>query len=154
MLRACTDVEWFEDYESGDEYLGESVTFTEEGIVAFARQYDPQSFHIDSVAATASEFGGIIASGTHLFAAVWGAMMRAGFLNGRAMGAPGLEMRFLRPVRPGDTLTVRSYVRETRPSRSRRDRGYVDFETVATNQEGEVTVTISCQQIIKTRPSP
>ena len=153
MLRACTDVEWFEDYRVGDEYVGETVEFTEEEIIAFAEQYDPQPFHVDRVAAMASEFGGIIASGTHLLAAVWGAMMRAGFLNGRSMGAPGVEMRVLRPVRPGDTLTVRSRVRETRPSRSRGDRGYVHFETVATNQDGEITVKLIHQQNIKSRPS-
>ena len=111
MRRSCTDVEWFEDYAVGDEFLSEPVKFTEDDIVEFARRYDPQPFHIDRAAAEASPFGGFIASATHLFSAVWGGMIRAGFLNGRAMGAPGIEIRFLKPVRPGDTLTVLSSVR-------------------------------------------
>ncbi len=152
MLRSCTDVEWFENYLVGDEFAGETAEFTEEEIVAFAERYDPQPFHVDRSAAAASQFGGIIASGTQLFAMVWGAMTRAGFLNGRGMGSPGLEMRCLRPVRPGDALTVRSHVRETRSSRKREDRGYVSFETVATNQDGEVAVKLLYQQILPVRP--
>ena len=152
MLKTCTEIEWFEDYRVGDEFAGESVEFTEGEIVAFAERYDPQPFHVDRSAAAASQFGGIIASGTHLFAAVWGAMMRAGFLNGRAMGSPGVEMHVLRPVRPGDTLTVRSHVREARSSHTRDDRGYVSFETVATNQNGEVAVNLFHRQILPVRP--
>ncbi len=152
MRRACSDVEWFEDYRVGDEFAGEPVAFTEDEIVAFARRYDPQPFHIDRAAAEASPFGGIIASGTHLFAAVWGGMIRAGFLNGRAMGAPGVEIRMREPVRPGDTLTALSRVRATRASRSQADRGYVEFESEVTNQRGEVVMILSYRQIIPTRP--
>lgn len=152
MRRSCTDVEWFEDYRVGDEFLGEPVEFTEEDIVEFARRYDPQPFHIDRAAAKASPFAGFIASGSHLFAAVWGGMIRAGFLNGRAMGAPGIEMRFMRPARPGDILTLLSKVRGTTPSRSKPDRGYVDFESEATNQKGELVMTLAFRQIIQTAP--
>lgn len=149
---SSTEVEWFEDYHAGDEFLGEPVAFTEEEIVAFARRYDPQPFHIDRAAAEASVFRGLIASGAHLLAEVWGGMIRAGFLNGRGMGAPGLEIRFLKAVRPGVTLTVLSRVLETRPSQSRADRGFVAFESQVTNQTGEVVMTLSYQQIIPTRP--
>ncbi len=152
MRRACTDVEWFEDYQVGDEFLSESVEFTESKIMEFARLYDPQPFHVDREAAEASQFRGIIASGTHLFPAVWGGMIRAGFLNGRAMGAPGVTLRFQKPVRPGDTLTVLSRVCEKRGSKSQPDRGYVAFESEATNQRDEVVLTFSFQQIIPTRP--
>ncbi len=152
MRRACTDVEWFEDYQVGDEFLSESVAFTENDIMEFARRFDPQPFHIDREAAKASQFGGIIASGTHLFAAVWGGMIRAGFLNGRAMGAPGITFRFREPVRPGDTLTVLSRVSEKRASGSLSDRGYVAFESEATNQKGEVVMTFRYQQILPVRP--
>lgn len=152
MRRLCTDVEWFEDYRVGDEFLGQPVEFTEEGIVEFAGRYDPQPFHIDRVAAEASPFGGFIASGSHVFAAVWGGMIRAGFLNGRAMGAPGVELRFARPARPGDTLTLLCKVLGTAPSRSQPDRGYVDFEAEATNQKGEPVVTMAFRQILPTAP--
>ncbi len=152
MRRACTDVEWFDDYQVGDEFLSEPVEFTEKEIVEFARRYDPQPFHIDREAANASQFGGFIASGTHLFPAVWGGMIRAGFLNGRAMGAPGVALRFQKPVRPGDTLTVLSRVCEKRGSKSQPDRGFVAFESEATNQRDEVVMTFSFQQIIPIRP--
>lgn len=152
MHTACSDVEWFEDYRVGDEFAGLPVAFTEREIVAFARRYDPQPFHIDRAAAEATHFGGIVASGTHLFSAVWGAMIRAGFLSGRAMGAPGIEIGFLEPVRPGDTLTAVTKVRETRSSRSRTDRGYVTFDSEVTNQRDEIVMTFSHRQIIPTRP--
>ncbi|TMG76613.1 MAG: acyl dehydratase, partial [Betaproteobacteria bacterium] len=122
MRRSCTEVGWFEDYRVGDEFLGEPVYFSEREIVDFARRYDPQPFHVDPAAASTSPFGGLIASGIHSFAAVWGGMLRAGFLNGRGVGAPGIEIQWLKPVRPGDTLTMLARVVETRVSRSRPDR--------------------------------
>ena len=153
MRKACTEVEWFEDYEVGDEFLGEPVEFTEEEIMDFARRYDPQPYHIDREAAKESQFGSIIASGCHTISAVWGSVMRAGFMNGRGMGAPGITNLFRKPVRAGDTLTALIRVYEKRASQSRSDRGYVRCEFETTNQNGEVVMTQSCQQIISTRPN-
>jgi acyl dehydratase len=152
MRRSCTEVEWFEDYRIGDEFLGEPVLFSEKEIVDFARMYDPQSFHIDPVAARTSPFGGLIASGIHSFAAVWGGMMRAGFLNGHGAGAPGIEIEWLKPVHPGDTLTMVTQVIETRVSRSRPDRGFVSFQSRVTNQSEEDVMTLSFKAMIRTRP--
>jgi len=152
MRRSCTEVEWFEDYRVGDEYAGEQVYFSEREIVDFARRYDPQPFHIDPAAAGASPFGGLIASGIHSFAALWGGMMRAGFLNGRGIGAPGIEIQWLKPVRPGDTLTMLARVVETRASRSRPDRGFVAFQASVTNQKGEKVMTLSFKEMILTSP--
>ncbi len=151
MRRACSDVEWFEDYRVGDEFASLPVEFSVDEIISFARRYDPQLFHVDRAAAKESHFGGIVASGTHLFSAVWGGMIRAGFLNDRAMGAPGVEIRFVMPVRPGDILTSVTTVRERRSSKSRTDRGYVTFDSKVTNQRDEVVMTFSHQQIIPTR---
>ena len=152
MRRSCTEVEWFEDYRVGDEFLGEPVYFSEKEIVDFARRYDPQSFHIDPAAAKASSFGGLIASGMHSFAAVFGGMFRAGFLNGRGGGAPGMEIQWLKPVRPGDTLAMLACVVETRISRSRPDRGFVSFRASATNQNGEEVMTLAFKPMILTSP--
>ena len=124
-IRACTDAEWFEDYQIGDEFAGLPVEFTEDEIVSFAERYDPQPFHIDRAAAEASHFGGIVVSGTQLLSTVWGGLIRAGFMNGRSMGAPGIEMEFRKPVRPGDVLSSGAAVREKRSSKSWTDRGYV-----------------------------
>jgi len=152
MRRTCTEVEWFEDYRVGDEFLGEPVYFSEREIVDFARRYDPQPLHVDPAAASTSPFGGLIASGIHSFAALWGGMMRAGFLNGRGVGAPGIEIQWLKPVRPGDTLTMLARVVETRISRSRRDRGFVSFRSSVTNQNGEEVMTLSFKEMILTSP--
>ncbi len=153
MRRACRDVEWFEDYGVGDEFAGVPVEFSEADIIEFAKRYDPQRFHIDRAAAARSHFGGIIASGTHIFAAAWSSLMAAGFLNDRAMGAPGVDvMRNLKPVRPGDIITLHARVRETRASSSRSDRGYVVFDHEAKNQNDDVVLRFSCPQIVARRP--
>ncbi len=152
MRRSCTEVEWFEDYRPGDEFPGEAVTLSEPGILDFARAYDAQFFHVDPDAAKASPYGGLIASGIHSFAAAWGGMIRAGFLNGRGIGAPGIDIRWLKPVRPGDTLVMVSRVVGTKPSRSRPDRGFVSFEASVTNQHGDEVMTLSFKEMIRTRP--
>jgi acyl dehydratase len=79
-------------------------------------------------------------------------MMRAGFLNGRGGGAPGIEIEFLKPVRPGDTLTMLARVTETKISRSRPDRGFVSFQSRVTNQSEEDVMTLSFKEMIRTRP--
>jgi acyl dehydratase len=154
MRRACKEVEWFEDYLVGDEFLGEPVALSENEIVDFARKYDPQSFHVDPAAAKTSPYGGLIASGFHSAAAAWGSMLRAGFLNGRGAGAPGVEIQWLKPVRPGDTLTMLARVVETKVSRSRPDRGFVSFQASVTNQRGEEVMTLSFKEMVGTRPGP
>ncbi len=153
MRRACADVEWFEDYRIADEFAGLPVEFTEDEIVSFAQRYDPQPFHIDRVAAEATHFGGLVASGTHLFAAVWASIRRAGFLNGRAVGADFVQFNFLKPTRPGDVLTAISTVREIRPSSRRADRGYVTFESDITNQNSDLVLKFRHRQIVATRPN-
>jgi len=153
MRKGCGEVEWFEDYVVGDEFIGVPVEFFEDEIMEFARRFDPRRFHIDRSAASQSHFAGLIASGTHIFAAAWGGLMRAGFLNDRAMGSPGIDQwRNLKPVRPGDTITPNAVVRETRPSTSRADRGYVVFDHEARNQSGDLVFRFTCAQIIARSP--
>ena len=151
--RSCAEAVWFEDYRVGDEFPGEPVTLSEREIIDFARKYDPQSFHIDPAAAKASPYKGLIASGFHTAAAVWGGMLRAGFLGGRGVGAPGMEVQWLKPVRPGDTLTMLARVVETRASRSKPDRGFVSIQSSITNQDGEEVMTMAFTEMIRTRPS-
>lgn len=152
MRRRCTDVVWFEDYRVGDEFPGEPVTLSKDAILDFARAYDAQFFHVDPEAAKASPYGGLIASGIHSFAVVWGGMIRAGFLNGRGIGAPGMDIRWLKPVRPGDTLTMLARVVGRKVSQSRPDRGFVSFEASVTNQNGDEVMTLSFKEMIRTRP--
>src|SRR5262245_32647886 len=117
---------FFEDLEPGQVVELGSRAVTEEEIVAFGRQWDPQPFHVDPEAAKGSVFGGLIASGWHT-GAIWMRLYVDALLDGAAsMGSPGIEdLRWLAPVRPGDTLTGRLTVLETTPSARRLDRGTV-----------------------------
>lgn len=131
---------YFEDFEAGQVVELGSHTVTEQEIVEFARQWDPQPFHIDPVAAAESVFGGLIASGWHT-GALW-MRLYVGSLLGAASGrgSTGIEeLRWLAPVRPGDTLTARLTVLETIPSERRSDRGTVKIRGEMVNQDG-VTV--------------
>lgn len=130
----------FEDFEPGRVYELGSRTITEAEIVEFARQFDPQPFHLDPEAAQDSVFGGLIASGWHT-GALWMRLYVDAMLGGSsALGSPGVEeLRWLAPVRPGDTLTGRLTVLDVAPSASRPDRGTVRIRGEMVNQDG-VTV--------------
>ncbi len=137
---------WFEDIEIGARREIGSYTFTEEAIVAFGRAYDPQPFHVDPEAAKHSMFGGLVASGWHT-AAVWMKLMvedrtRAAGGGGAAMGSgvsPGFEdMRWLKPVRPGMTLTFSAETIEKTPLRSRPQFGLVKSRNEARDESGEL----------------
>jgi acyl dehydratase len=131
---------YFEDFAPGQVYELGSHTVTEEEIVAFGRAWDPQPFHVDPEAAAHSHFGGLIASGWHT-GAMWMRLYVDAMLDGSsAMGSPGIEeLRWLAPVRPGDTLTGRLTVLDVTPSATRPDRGTVRIRGEMLNQDG-VTV--------------
>ncbi len=125
-----------------------------EEIMVFARQYDPQPFHLDLKAAAASVFGGLTASGFHTVA-MQGALMHSSPEAGAAILA-GLgwdEVRFSNPVRVGDTLAVRSTCVETRPSESKPDRGIVRNKVELLNQDGQVVLSSVHNLLMRRRPS-
>lgn len=132
----------FEDITIGQHFECGEYRVTREEILEFARKYDPQPFHIDDEAASQTMYGGLIASGWHTCAM---AMRRIcdHFLNNAAgIGSPGIdEIRFLRPVRPGDILRVSMDMIEATPSRSKPDRGSIKHKTVVLNQQDEVVLT-------------
>jgi acyl dehydratase len=149
-----THFKWyFEDFEVGKTIEVGSRTVTEEEILAFARQFDPQPFHVDKAAAEKSIYGGIIASGWHTCAMMM-RMMVDGFLHEAAsLGSPGVdEIRWLKPVRAGDTLTVTTTALEARPSASKPDRGVIMTEWRATNQQGEPVATVKGMSMLRRRP--
>ncbi len=129
---------YFEDFEPGQDYPLTPHTVTRAEIVAFAAEYDPQPFHLDEAAAAETLLGGLAASGWHT-CALFMRMMYHGWLSETAsMGSPGVDsLKWLRPVRPGDTLSGRSVVLELRPSKSRPDRGFVRFRHEVQNARGE-----------------
>jgi acyl dehydratase len=144
---------YFEDFEPGQDIDLGTRTVTEDEIVAFARQYDPQPFHVDRDAAAASIYGGVIASGWH----TCGMMMRLvvdGLLGkSSSMGSPGLDgVRWLAPVRAGDTLNVRYRTVQVKASASKPDRGVVWSKWVAINQHGETVCTVEGMGMFGRRP--
>jgi acyl dehydratase len=136
-------VKYFDDLQLGDTAVLGSRTVTEAEILRFGRMYDPQPFHVDPEAARASLFGGLIASGWHTCAIMMrlsvDAMQREGLAG---MGSPGIDScRWLKPVRPGDTLTLTREILETWPSRTK-PLGFVRSRMLMTNQQGDTVLAI------------
>jgi acyl dehydratase len=132
--------EYFEDFRPGQVVELGSRTVTEDEIVGFAQQFDPQPFHLDPEAAKDSVFGGLIASGWHT-GAMWMRLYVDSLLGGASgQGSSGIEeLRWLAPVRPGDTLSGRLTVLEASSSESHPDRGTIRIRGEMVNQDG-VTV--------------
>lgn len=142
----------FEDFSVGQvAELGPRLV-TREEIVTFAGQFDPQPMHMDEEAARHTMLGGLGASGWHT-CAIMMRMIVDGFIRDVAsMGAPGVdEVKWLKPVRPGDRLTVRGTVQAVRASQSRPDRGFVTLFWEVTNDRGELVMTLRCPQMIERR---
>ena len=148
------DNQWFEDFEVGQRFVSQGVTFTEASIIDFATRYDPQRFHIDREAAARTPFGGIVASGFQTLALSFRMFFQLGVIRESGIGAPGIEdLKWLAPVRPGDTVHTEIEVIELRPSRSKTDRGVVRQRYTARNQRGERVMTLIVPQIVSRRPS-
>ena len=135
---------FLEDFAVGQTYgSSERLRVDQERIMGFAAEFDPQPFHLDEVAARGSIFGGLAASGWHTAAATM-RMLVEGDLRpaGGILGLGFEELRWPRPVRPGDELHIESEVLEVRPSQSRPDRGLVKVRTTTLNQHGEAVQVI------------
>ena len=145
-------VRYFDDFAVGDRFATGSTTLAEDEMLAFARRYDPQPFHVDPAAAKETIYGGLIASGFQTIAAGFRAIWDSGFLQGSSLGSPGFdELRWLKPVRPGDTLHVEAEVTELRPSHSKPDRGIVRIAYRYVNQAGETVLTMSAMHLLRRR---
>lgn len=145
---------YWDDIKEGEVVELGSRTMEKDRMVAFAREFDPQPFHTDEKAAEASIWGGLIASGW-LTGSVLMRIFYDGYLKDTAsLGSPGIdELRWLKPVRPGDTLTVRLTVLETAASRSKPDRGIVRSLMEVVNQHGEIVMTTKGVNFFKRRPA-
>ena len=144
---------YLEDFAPGQVRESPPRRVTKQEIVAFARDYDPQPFHVDEAAAGHSVFGGLVASGWQTV----GIMMRLlwdTFLKDTvSLGSPGCdEIRWLKPVRPDDTLRARFTIVEVAPSRSKPDRGIVRTFTEVLNQHGEIVMTVRGLGMFGRRP--
>jgi len=126
----------FESFKVGQVQEFGAYEVTEKEVVEFARKYDPQFFHLDPEAAKSSLFGGLCASGWHTCAMTMAMMVENMDKTGRSLGSPGIdELRWTRPVYPGDVLSVRMEVLELRPSKSKPGIGFVTSRTTVSNQD-------------------
>ena len=145
---------YFEDFKLGERFISGGMTLTEAAIIDFARQWDPQPFHVDAEFAKKWQYGGLIASGLHTMCVTLKLWLELGVLKSCSLGSPGLdEVRWLRPVRPGDTLRAVVEVLETRASTSKPDRGIVTVKYTTRNQRGEPVMTMLAKQLMRRRPA-
>ncbi len=146
-------MKYWEDFKVGEVIELGSCAITEAEVLAFARKYDPQPFHVDPEAARRSIFGGLIASGWHTCALLMRLSVDAARRDGAAAtGSPGLDScRWLKPVRPGDVLTGRTEVLETWPSRSK-PIGFIRRRNELINQHGDVAVAVVGITMYERRP--
>jgi len=145
---------YFEDFTVGRQFQTASVTVTEAVILDFARRFDPQPFHVDVEAARHTPFGGLIASGIHTLALTFRLFLDTQAVAACSLGSPGLdEVRWLSPVRPGDTLRVIAEVSAARPSTSKPDRGIVTVAYRTLNQHEQVVMTLKSHQLLLRRPT-
>ncbi|WP_372019389.1 MaoC family dehydratase [Tistrella mobilis] len=142
----------FEDFAAGQVFRTPARSVTEDEIIAFASQFDNQPFHVDREAAAASIYGGIIASGFHTLALGFRLVLEAQIVSTASMGSPGLdEVRWLKPMRPGDTIRLELEVTEVIPSRSKPDRGIVKLLYKTYNQNDEVICTMRSMWMLRRR---
>lgn len=145
---------YYEDFRAGERVEIGAHCFTEEEILKFAREFDPQSFHVDRVAAATSIYGGIIASGWHTCSVLMRLMCDSFLLRTHGMGSPGIdELRWLKPVRPGDTVRGVRTTLSSRVSQSKPDLGLVESLLQGFNQRDELVVSLKSISIMKRRPA-
>jgi acyl dehydratase len=131
-----------------------SRTVGRDDMIRFAREYDPQPFHVDEAEAKKSPYGGLIASGWMTCAVVMRMMCDHYLLTSASLGSPGIEnLRWLKPVRPGDTLTVVRKTLEARKSQSKPDRGLIKSLWEVSNQHGELVMTMEGMGMFACRPA-
>ena len=146
------DRRYFEDYRVGSVHHYGAITVDQAEVIAFAARFDPQYIHVDPEAAARGPFGGLIASGWHT-----GAMMMRLFADNylssvASLASPGIdELRWTRPVRPGDTLNIRVTVLEANASRSKPDRGVVRSLIEVLNQNGELVMSCKAINLLRRR---
>ena len=153
MTAAPSPPRYFDDFEAGARFVTGEETLSEAEIVAFARRFDPQPIHIDAARAAEGPYGGLIASGFQTMALGFRLFYQLGLLGAACIGGPGIDaVRFHRPARPGDRIHAIATVAETRPSRSKPDRGYVRIAYDVRNQRNEAVLSYEIVHILLRRP--
>jgi acyl dehydratase len=144
---------YLEDLHAGDRFGSNTIEVTKESIFDFARQFDPQPFHLDVEAAERSLFRELTASGWHTAAMSMKLYITGEFQPaGGSIGISVDELRWPHPVRPGDTLRLETEILDVRPSRSKPDRGIIRIRNVTTNQRGEIVQSFLAYVMVRRRP--
>lgn len=152
MLPAAKD-RYFENYATGDSYELGPVSIGEDEIVEFGKRYDPQYLHVDKERAQRGPYGGLIASGWQTAAMVMRLFVDHFLPDGASLGSPGVEeLRWMKPVRPGDRLRARVTVVSARASKSKPDRGIVETRIDAFNQNDDHVATLRAVNFMRRRP--
>lgn len=133
---------YLDDFKEGERFSAPGFTLSEGQVLDFALTYDPQPFHIDAQAASESPYGGLIASGFQTLALCFRMVVQTGVFETVSMGGPGIdELRFLAPVRPGDTIRSEAEILTAIPSRSKPDRGIMRIQFRGYNQHGDEVIS-------------
>jgi len=145
---------YFEDLHAGEVFQLGTYHVTQDAIIAFAQEFDPQYFHTDPEAAKRSVFGGVVASGWHTCGIYMRLLVEGLLRNTSVMASPGIEdIRWPIPVRPDDILTARLTILETAPSRSRPDRGKVKHFGELINHKEQLVMSLRVTNILGRRPA-
>ena len=145
---------YLENFTAGQKHVSGTLRVDADAIKAFAAQFDPQPFHLDEDAARGSFFGGLAASGWHTAALSMRLLVQSGFRPaGGIIGTRAEELKWPRPVRPGDELHVESEVLEVRPSSSRPGQGFVKCRSTTMNQNGEPVQVLVMNLLVQSRPA-
>ena len=139
---------YFGDLKVGDRFKSEPFAVTKKQIVEFAREFDPQTFHLDTDKANEAIFKGLIASGWHTAAISMRLFVQTMKVPGGMIGLGVDELRWPNPVRPGDTLQVETEIIEARESKSKPSQGIIRLRNVTTNQRGEIVQTMFANALV------
>jgi acyl dehydratase len=141
---------WFEDFTMGQTFRTGGITVSEAAILDFAFVYDPQPMHIDAVTAGTGPFGGLIASGFQTLSLSCSLFFRLGLVAESNLGSPGMdELRWTKPLRPGDTIRAAAEVIAIKPSASKPDRGVITMRHDTFNQRDELILTMRAMHLLK-----
>ena len=145
---------YLDDFTVGEKFTTGGITFTEASIIDFAMSFDPQAFHLDVQTASESIYEGLIASGFHTISVCFRLFIQTGTLAACSMGSPGIDdLKWLAPVRPGDTLRTEVEVVEVKPSSRREDRGVLRLQYSAINQDDKPVSTFIVNHLAKRQTS-
>jgi acyl dehydratase len=155
MFTVPIENRYFEDYVAGSVHEFGPIAVEEAEVIAFARRFDPQPFHVDPEAAQQTMFGGLIASGWHTASLMMRLIVDHYLSRVASLGSPGIdELRWLQPVRPGDALSVRVTILKTKRSRSKPDRGIIHSFVEVLNQADEVVMSMTAANFMLCREVP